>query len=91
MLDNDFRLKRKRDVPREELWYWYCQWKDKKVTKNTIERTVLGDPYAHGKLITRLWREQGWETEKVHPMLIEIRRLITLCEKNGVVHGSKYS
>lgn len=91
VLDNTYRLKRKQEVSQTDLWYWYCQWNSGEVSKSTIERTVLGDPYSHGKLITRLWRSKGWETEKVHPMQIEIRRLITILEENGIEHGSKYT
>jgi hypothetical protein len=68
----------------EDLFTWYNQWKAGR-SKNDIERRELDKPQAHGKLITRLWRERfNIETEGVHPLVTENQRLRELLETHGI-------
>ena len=70
-----------------DLQKWYSQWLGGR-TKNEIERTELNDPKSHGKMITRLWRDNlGIETEEDHPMVSEICRLRQLLINNGIDPG----
>lgn len=74
-MDTAFRKQRRTEVPESELRHWHGEWSAGRANKNAIERTVLGDPFSHGKLISRLWRGIGLETERVHPLVVENRRL----------------
>ena len=63
----------------------YSEWEDGR-TKVDIEREDLLDLTSHGKTITRLWRDRlGIETEGVHPLVIENRRLRKLVAELGAL------
>lgn len=60
----------------EQLRVWFNEWARGDRSKNQIEREELGKPQPHGKLITRLWRQElGIETEATHPLVEENERL----------------
>lgn len=63
----------------------YDEWQEGR-SKVDIERAELGDVQSHGKAITRLWRERlGVETEAVHPLVLENRRLRKLVAELGAL------
>ena len=59
---------------KEQLENWHYEWEQGR-SKNDIERIELNNPRAHGKLITKLWRQIGIETEEEHRLVIENRKL----------------
>lgn len=75
-----------RTLTRERLLELHEEWRNGRRSKNAIERQELNDPRSHGKLITKLWRDIGLETEAEHPMITENRRLRSLLDEHGIPH-----
>lgn len=72
------------DVPKRVARRLYREWREGR-SKNDIERKEFNDPYSHGKLATKIFREVlGIETEETHPMVKENRRLRRILIRNGI-------
>jgi hypothetical protein len=73
------------EIEHHQLFHWWYEWRYRGRAKNDIERHELMDTKSNGKRMSRLWRERlGKETERVHPLVRENRRLRSVLISCGV-------
>jgi hypothetical protein len=72
------------DCTDERLAELLTDWRNGR-SKNDIERVEFNDPASHGKGITAAWRDRlGVESEKRHPLALEVDRLRLLLIEHGI-------